>query len=73
MAKLSGKTPLHHAMADGEDFELLLAVPQSEVSRLPAEIDGVPLSIIGTFVSRTGLWERNGGKVRQLKPTGYIH
>lgn len=69
----SGKTPLEHAIEDGEDFELLLAMPPEEAARLPQSIDGVPLTVIGTFTSRTGLWAREGGKVKQVKPKGYVH
>lgn len=64
---------LDHALGDGEDFELLLAMPADEAKRLPSEVDGVPLTSIGSFVSRTGLWSREGGKVRQLPPKGFIH
>lgn len=73
MAKTSGKDPLEHAMADGEDFELLLAMPPEEARRLPAEIDGIPMTVIGQFTSRTGLWGRDGSRVRQLAPKGYTH
>ncbi|MGI5832607.1 MAG: thiamine-phosphate kinase [Thermoguttaceae bacterium] len=31
------KTPLEHALSDGEDFELILAVPPAEAARLVAE------------------------------------
>jgi thiamine-monophosphate kinase len=69
----SGKSAVDHALGDGEDFELLLAIPDSEMKRLPAELAGVRLTSIGRFVSRTGLWQRDGGKVRQLAPKGYVH
>jgi len=69
----TGRTALDHAMGDGEDFELLLAIPQSQLHRLPNEIDGVPLTRIGSFVSRTGLWSRDKSGVRQLPPRGYVH
>ncbi len=71
--KESGRSPLDHALGDGEDFELLLAVPQSQIDRLPLEICGVPLTRIGTFVNRTGLWSRDKRGVRQLPPRGYVH
>ena len=69
----SGKSALDHAIGDGEDFELLLAVPAARLADLPSEIDGVALTQIGTFVSRTGLWSRTKGGVRQLSPKGYVH
>lgn len=73
VAKSSGRDPLDHALSDGEDFELLMAMPMAEAKRLPAEVDGVRLSIIGEFTSRTGLWTREAGKWKQLPPRGYVH
>ncbi len=34
MAATSGRSPLDHALGDGEDFELLLAVPDAELKQL---------------------------------------
>jgi len=73
MAKISGKAAIDHAMGDGEDFELLLAMSPEEARRLPAKIDGIPLTVIGQFTSRTGLWGRDGSRVRQIAPKGYTH
>ena len=69
----SGHTALEHAIGDGEDFELLMAVDPAQIDQLPSEIDGVPLTVIGTFVSRTGLWSRSKGRIEQLQPRGYVH
>ena len=69
----TGRTPLEHALGDGEDFELLLAVPQENLLKLPKEILGVPLTRIGTFVTRTGLWTKDKTGVKQLAPRGYVH
>lgn len=69
----SGHTALEHAIGDGEDFELLMAVDPARIDQLPSEIDGVPLTVIGTFVSRTGLWSRSKGRIEQLQPRGYVH
>jgi thiamine-monophosphate kinase len=72
-SKSSGHTALEHAIGDGEDFELLMAVDPARIDQLPSEIDGVPLTVIGTFVSRTGLWSRSKGRIEQLQPRGYVH
>ena len=72
-ANRSGKSAIDHALGDGEDFELILAVPASDLGRLPAEIDGIKLTQIGNFVSRTGLWSRDKSGVKQLPPKGYVH
>ncbi len=72
-AKKSGRTPLEHALGDGEDFELLMAIPHAILDRLPAEVAGVPLTKIGTFVTRTGLWSKDKSGVKQLAARGYVH
>ena len=69
------RTPLDHALSDGEDFELLLAVPPEEVAKLLAEqpLD-VRLSCIGEFIPQPGLWQREeDGPRRPLIPRGWEH
>jgi thiamine-monophosphate kinase len=70
-----GSTPLDHALSDGEDFELILAVPPAEaermLSRQPLE---VPLTAIGRFVERPGLWLADrDGELQPFEPRGYQH
>ncbi len=67
------RTPLQHALGDGEDFELVMAVAPEEVDRLLASDCGVSLTRIGTFTKRTGLWLQHTGKLERLAPSGYIH
>ena len=45
-------------LSDGEDFELILAVPPDDAARMIAEqpLAGVPLSDIGEFIDDAGLW-----------------
>jgi thiamine-monophosphate kinase len=50
-----------------------LAIAADSVDRVPKQIDGVPLTRIGTFVSRTGLWSKTKRGVEQLPPRGYVH
>ncbi len=70
-----GPTALDHALSDGEDFELILAVPPAEAERMIAEqpLD-IPLSIIGTAIEPAGLWreDRSGARIA-LIPRGYQH
>lgn len=74
MALTSGQPPLEHALGDGEDFELLLAVPSERLQDLRQLLDGVCQPVVcGQFTSRTGLWARDGGKIMQLTATGYVH
>jgi thiamine-monophosphate kinase len=66
---------LRHALGDGEDFELLLAVPPAEAERMLADQPlTVSLRCIGEFVGEPGLWsaDANGQRV-PLAPLGYQH
>ena len=69
-------TALDHALSDGEDFELILAVPPHEAARMIAEqpLAGVPLTDIGEFVTEVGLWQRDAtGGLAPLPPRGWEH
>jgi thiamine-monophosphate kinase len=76
-----GQSAIDHAWGDGEDFELILAVPASQVDRLLADDFGIPLTRIGTFTGRTGLWAHrtdDGAKsatnqLVRMSPRGFIH
>ncbi len=70
-----GSTPLDHALADGEDFELLLAVPPEEARRMVAQRPvEAPLTIIGEFIAERGLWQLDSaGTKSPLEPRGYQH
>jgi thiamine-monophosphate kinase len=69
-----GRSPLQHALADGEDFELVLALAPADAQRLLAAqpVPGITLSHIGTCVSE-GFWLEEGGQRRPLVPEGYAH
>jgi thiamine-monophosphate kinase len=70
-----GQTPLDHALGDGEEFELVLAVSAAEASRMLADQPlEVRLTRIGEFVAEPGLWQRNAdGQRAALEPRGYEH
>ncbi len=73
-AKSSGRQPLDHALGDGEDFELLLAVPAAEARRLLAEAPlDVPLTCLGEFVPERGLWQATAAGLAPLAATGWEH
>lgn len=66
---------IDHALFDGEDFGLILAIPESKISILDAN-DSVArqLTRIGTFVSQQGLWTRKAdGALEAIEPKGYDH
>src|SRR5262245_176917 len=69
-----GRSPLEHALGDGEDFELVFAVAPDEGSALLAAqpVPGVTLACVGECVAQ-GLWLEEGGVRRPLEPHGYVH
>jgi len=72
-------SPLEHALYDGEDFELLLAVPSNEASRLNKmqplmSTFGTQLTDIGEFVAEPGQWLRDSnGVMQKITPQGFVH
>jgi thiamine-monophosphate kinase len=69
-----GRTDLEHALGDGEDFELIVAVAPADADRLLATqpIAGITLTAIGECVEQ-GLWLEEHGQRRPLPPHGYVH
>lgn len=71
-----GTTALDHALSDGEDFELILAVPLESAHRMLAEqpLADVPLTDIGEFVAGANLRQRAAdGVIQEFAPRGYQH
>lgn len=73
-ASRKGGKALDHALHDGEDFELILAVPPREAERMLQDQPlSVPLSEIGEFVEEKGLWLQTREKRSVLEPKGFVH
>jgi len=68
-----GRSPLEHALADGEDFELVFAVSPADAESLLRTPPIPGLSVIGECVAETGLWLEEDGQRRPLPPMGYVH
>lgn len=70
-----GQTPLEHALYDGEDFELLLAVPPKVAEEIVRDQPlGVPVTDVGRFVAEPGLWQVDAaGRRTPLAPRGWQH
>ena len=68
------RSPLEHALGDGEDFELVFAVAPDDGRRLLATqpVPGISLAHLGECVA-DGLWIEESGERRPLPPTGYVH
>ncbi len=69
------KSPLERALGDGEDFELLLAVPPEVANELVARNPlTCPLTDIGEFTLATTLVCRTAdGQLNPLPIVGYLH
>ena len=72
LAKQSGKTPLAHALGDGEDFELIFTVSATDGERLLKAPPIAGLAKIGECVER-GLWLDEASERRALAATGWVH
>ncbi|MBA4067472.1 MAG: thiamine-monophosphate kinase [Isosphaera sp.] len=71
LGRTSGKTPLQHALGDGEDFELVFAVSPADGEALSREAP-VPVYRVGECVD-AGLWLETDGTREPLAPTGWVH
>jgi thiamine-monophosphate kinase len=67
-------SPLQHALADGEDFELAFAVSPEDGRRLvqTQPVPGITLVHIGECVE-AGFWLEEHGQRSALEPRGYLH
>jgi thiamine-monophosphate kinase len=72
LARTSGKSPLEHALGDGEDFELVFAVSPADGAKLLADPPVPGLVKIGACVE-SGLWLEAGGVREPLAPVGWVH
>ncbi len=76
IARRDGRSPLDHALSDGEDFELLLAVSAEDAAALGGgrPLGDLPLTRIGRVVEGQGvtLVDADGTR-RPLAPSGYEH
>lgn len=69
------RPPLDHALHDGEDFELVLALPAAEGQRLLRyqPLPGLLLYHIGECLADPGLWLEEASRRRPLEQRGYVH
>jgi thiamine-monophosphate kinase len=70
-----GRSPLEHALSDGEDFELALAVDPADGARLlqTQPITGITLAHAGVFIEEHALYLEEKGARRRIEPRGYAH
>lgn len=67
------RSPLEHALGDGEDFELVFAVAPADATALLRAPPIPGLTVIGECIAEAGLWLEENGQRRPLPPLGYVH
>ena len=75
LTEVDGKSALQHALANGEDFELLMTASPQEAERImhdqPCDCG---VTAIGRITAEPGLWQRQAdGRRLPLSPQGYLH
>lgn len=75
LSRKTGNTPLRHALTDGEDYELLFTMDQSQANRLVRKNPlRIPVALIGHIRKERGLFLRDkSGRLRRIRPEGYEH
>ncbi len=72
LAKTGSKTPLQHALHDGEDFELIFTVSAEDGKRLQEARLDFAVTKIGE-ITKEGYTIRENGVTRVLEAKGYEH
>ena len=75
LAHKTGLSTLHHALHDGEDYELLFTLSSKESKKLLASRSfPARLSKIGHINNSKGIkMQDTDGKLKKIKPIGYKH
>ena len=75
LARKTGLSALHHALHDGEDYELLFTLSGKESKKLMSSRSfPVRLSSIGHINKSRGIKMQDAeGKLKKIKPMGYKH
>jgi thiamine-monophosphate kinase len=76
LSKKTGKTPLYHALTDGEDFELLMTLSKAQAKKVLESrlFSDTLINCIGEITTGRGIrMRRRNGSVYRVKPQGYEH
>lgn len=74
LARTSGRSPLDHALGDGEDYELLFTLDEATAARLLADQPfDVPVTRIGTITPAGATLVSADGHETVLEPRGWEH
>lgn len=69
-ARVSGKSPVEHALHDGEDHELLALLPERTWRRLAGRPEFQAARVVGRALVGRGLWLLDGGVRRRWDGAG---
>ena len=73
-SRTTGKTPLEHALTDGEDYELFFTAGADEAEALLCRTDlPVRMTCIGEVTPGSGLWLGHGAARKRLPAKGWVH
>lgn len=65
---------LHHALSDGQDFELLFAAaPDTAQAILRDQPLDCRITHVGELVAAPGLWQQDSAGRRPMEPSGWLH
>ena len=76
LSKKTGKTPLYHALSDGEDYELLMTLSKGQANKVLNSVlfEKGMIGRIGEIANGSGIQMRfSNGNIRRIKPHGYEH
>jgi thiamine-monophosphate kinase len=75
IADTAGRDATDHALYGGEDYELLIALPEEWLPAAQQAAGQIPLYTVGTVLpaDQGVLLERFGGKREPLQPRGWKH
>lgn len=75
LSKTTKRSPIFHAMTDGEDYELLFTVSETKANEiLRSDAFNIPITPIGYIREKNGLFIRDiDGNERFVSPKGYEH
>jgi thiamine-monophosphate kinase len=74
LAKRDGRSPLAHALGDGEDYELLFTTrPRKALDVTGLAVAGTSARVIGRVERGRGAWVVERGRRREVGGEGYVH
>ncbi|MBE6427500.1 MAG: thiamine-monophosphate kinase [Planctomycetaceae bacterium] len=72
--KMAVRTPLEHALGDGEDFEILFTAPWEKSEEIAANRFGIPVFRIGRIIEGDQIMGKYAGKTSEPIPIqGFCH